>query len=707
MTATAQTGTYWFLDSIAGWQGSATMLSLDTSGDYAVDGLPGIAMTLKAGVADVFQCPVAFALQGGLLYGLDDDGNRIRLADLDNAGNEKTIPSIGGHEVGVRGLAQARGIAVLSDGSLVVADTRHHQVKIFSPFPHALLAVWGTGEPSSASGQFAWPWGVAAGPCDLIYVADRQNRRVQRIQRDGTVGKSIAGFTDPLKVALSTAGTLAVIDKGRVLLFAPDKDTPKQAFDIPLATCLTFDGNGYLYVGAGVDSTIPGGLVYKFAPQQSGCYRVMGIGVLGVEANITEIVWTKEFNLLGIIRDKSSPRPRICSISTNGSYAPEGSFESNILDSGIESCQWHRIELNAAIPAGTYIAVTTQTGNDPKQLASAAWPASALNLTQPDPKRPGQKPDCLVQSGPGQYLRFRLRFVTNTAASPTLHSIKTFFPRQSYLQYLPAIYQEDDVSRLFLDRFLSIFQTSFDAFDSRIDWLSRLFDPMSTPAGMYQWLAAWLALPLDPNWSDTQRRTVLKKAFQAYQLRGTVAGLQQLIADYAGATAGIVEHFKLRQLIVVNDSPGAVLGSGARLWSRNNYMREQTGSYSRVGHFALGGEPPPDVEPLAWGANEFSVFFVADPYNVSAALTKVTAVVEREKPAHTKANYLPIFPRMRVGVQSTIGIDTSVGMITNVVLSGVGTLGYDSILGCSRAENGVRAMGAVRVPHAGVNSRLL
>jgi phage tail-like protein len=707
MTAPAQTGGYWLLDSIAGWQGTGTMLSLNAAGDYAVDGLPGVAMALKPGATDVFQCPVAFALHGGLLYGLDDHGNCIRRADLDHAGSEKTLPNIGGREKGARGLSKARGIAVLSDGSLAVADTNHHQVKIFSPFPHALLAVWGSGKPSAVPGEFAWPWSVAAAPGGPIYIADRQNRRVQRIQRDGTVDRPLKGFKDPIKVALSSQGVLAVVDKGRVVLFAPGEDKPRQSFDVPLATCLAFDGDGFLYVGAGVDSTIPGGLVHKFAPQASGCYRAMGIGVLGVEENISEIIWTKEFNLLAILRDQSSPRPRICSIATNGSYAPQGTLESAVLDSGIENCQWHRIELNATIPAGTYIAVATQTGNDPTKFAEARWCAQELNLTQPDPKRPDQKPDCLIQSGLGQYLRFRLRFVTNTAASPTLHSIKAFFPRQSYLQYLPAIYQEDDVSRFFLERFLSIFQTSFEAFDVSIDRISRLFDPISTPAATYQWLAAWLALPLDPSWSDTKRRGVLKKAFQTYKLRGTAAGLEQSIADYAGTAAGVVEHFKARQLIIVNDSPGVTLGGGGRLWSRDNYMREQTGFHSRVGQFALGGEPAPDVEPLAWGANEFSVFFLADPYSAPAALAKVTAIVEREKPAHTKANYRPVFPRMRVGVQSTIGIDTRVGMITNIVLSGLGTLGYDSVLGCSRAEQGVRVMGAVTVPHAGVNSRLL
>ena len=42
----------------------------------------------------------------------------------------------------------------------------------------------------------------------------------------------------------------------------------------------------------------------------------------------------------------------------------------------------------------------------------------------------------------------------------------------------------------------------------------------------------------------------------------------------------------------------------------------------------------------------------------------------------------PVLPRMRVGVQATLGVDSVVGGISNLVLNQLATLGYDSILAC-------------------------
>jgi len=65
--------------------------------------------------------------------------------------------------------------------------------------------------------------------------------------------------------------------------------------------------------------------------------------------------------------------------------------------------------------------------------------------------------------------------------SPVLRGIRIWYPRASWLQYLPAVYQEDQESASFLSRFLSILQTSFDCFDETIDDIASLFDPLSVP----------------------------------------------------------------------------------------------------------------------------------------------------------------------------------------------------------------------------------
>jgi phage tail-like protein len=287
------------------------------------------------------------------------------------------------------------------------------------------------------------------------------------------------------------------------------------------------------------------------------------------------------------------------------------------------------------------------------------------------------------------------------------------------LQYLPAVYQEDDESRLFLERFLSIFQSTFDGLDQAIDDLWMMFDPASVPDKWFSWLAQWVALPINPLWTNQQRRVALKKAGAVYPQRGTAAGIQELIKEYCDVDARLVEHFRLRQLLILSDGgPGATaaasyvpqlgattLCGGGRLWSRDYYQRLQVGVYSRIGYFRLTGEPEPGLEPLAWGANEFSVFFNCEPYQIQDTQKKVAQVVEREKPAYTKANYCPVLPRMRVGVQSTLGVDSRIGVITPLLLGTTGTLGYDSILGCDAAGPGIGGEVNYR-PQVDVNTRL-
>jgi phage tail-like protein len=302
---------------------------------------------------------------------------------------------------------------------------------------------------------------------------------------------------------------------------------------------------------------------------------------------------------------------------------------------------------------------------------------------------------------------------------PVLHRMKTFFPRAGYLHYLPAVFQEDDESRLFLERFLAIFQTEFDHLDQTIDNLWQLFDPASVPQKHLEWLAGWLALFMNPEWPGMKQRQMLKDAFRSYQRRGTVDGVEQAVTDYAGVHfAKVLEHFRLRRwpvLQAATQSDGKVwpyqtitapLDGSARLWSRDFYQRLQLTSYSQVGSFRLIGHPEPALESLEWGAHRFTVFFPADPYRVDETEQRVARVVEREKPAHTEATLCPVLPRMRVGVQATVGVDTVVGGVSHLVLNQLSTLSYDSILACSAPEHHLRALGSAVRPRLGITTKL-
>jgi phage tail-like protein len=683
---------YWLLDDVCGWRGETTGFSVAGGGrDLTVDALPGLAADLPKELKGAVQHPIALCAgpSDTDLYVLEEAGNVIRLLNLSGYPRAQTLPGMGGRGSAVRKFNSPRGLATLSDGSIAVSDTKNNRVQIFTPFPHALTAVW--------TGGFKRPSGIAVGACDVIYVADRGNRRVVKVNRNGAELEEISGLQSPSVISLASDGTLAIVD-GEILLVRTPQRRMCCAQTIPNLTCAAFDSDGWLYAGTSE------GLIYKFSCDTDDVLRQLGISVLGRDGGINALCALSKIGLVAIV-SVPCQRPVLCTIPVAGSYAAQGTFLTGGLDSGIEQCSWHRIQVNGSLPQGTSITVETQTA------ATDAWPddrfSTPLTLACTTTDCTSQSNDCLAQSPPGRYLRLRLTAKTNGKASPAIHSIKVFYPRQSYLQYLPAVYQEDSESRDFLNRFLSIFQTSFDAFDDQTDRISQLFDPASVPRRWFGWLAAWLALPINPLWKDSERRRVLKNAMKAYQKRGTAAGLEQIILDYTQVQASIVEHFRLRRLTILSTTNRNLLGSGLRLWSRDMYGRLQIETYSRLGYFRLTGEPEPGIEPLAWGANEFTVLFPSDPYRVNDIRKAVIQVVEREKPAHTKANYCPIYPRFRVGVQSTLGVDARVGEISHVVLTKLGTLGYDSILACSQVNARFRAMGVTMPPQTGTSSRLL
>lgn len=736
MTETAQP-TYFVLDPGNAWGKGTVLESLSPAscGGLAVDCVTGQPFRFAESLSDRLDYPISVALNPARnnLYVLELRTGRVHAINLqlENLQLERlrptsscidpckatpsqpqpcketgfvTLPGIGGRGKGARQLLNPRGLTTLPDGSLVFADTGHHQVKIFSPFPHALVAVWGSGKPGAGEREFRSPWGVAADRCGLIYIADRGNGRIQRIQRDGRSRVPITGLEGPRGIALRADGLLAAVDNDEVLIFAAGATHWVQRFGVPGGTCLTFDNNQNLYVGT------TAALIYKFVPDTANPYRPAGVGVTGRTANFLDLLWTRDGQLVAVMLDRCAPKPWLWSICTCASYSASGTLTSGFLDSGIESCAWHRIQLDADIPLGTSIEVATQTSDQYGPSTAPFQPESFSYSTSTPPASAlltGNNPDCLVQSRPGQFLRVQLRLLSNGASSPVLRRVRVHFPRESYLQYLPAVYQEDDESRYFLERFLSVFQTTFDGLDETIDNVWKLFDPYSVPANWFPWLASWIALPLNPQWFNQQTKNALEPARKAlkaagteYPRRGTPAGLQSLIQLYSGVDARTIEHFRLRRLLILSEesanqaTPAAFvpqasaspLCAGGRLWSRDYYQRLQIGVYSRIGYFRLTGEPEPGIEPLAWGANEFSVFFNCEPYRIQETQKAVADVVEREKPAYTKANYCPVLPRMRVGVQATLGVDTRVGDVTPLLLGTTGSLGYDSILGCDPSK---------------------
>lgn len=148
------------------------------------------------------------------------------------------------------------------------------------------------------------------------------------------------------------------------------------------------------------------------------------------------------------------------------------------------------------------------------------------DLDRPNPE------DALVPDAEGRYLWLKLTLVGDERASPHVDSVRAYFPRQSYLRHLPAVYREDAASAAFLERYLSIFESTFVDVEEQISSRSKYVDPAGIPTEHLQWLGEWLAVEADETWSAEALQALIEAAPALYRKRGTAEGLLATIRLY-------------------------------------------------------------------------------------------------------------------------------------------------------------------------------
>ena len=110
--------------------------------------------------------------------------------------------------------------------------------------------------------------------------------------------------------------------------------------------------------------------------------------------------------------------------------------------------------------------------------------------------------------------------------------------RSSYIDYLPALYRDDEL----MGRFLLIFESVLKPLEHTVDNLDLFFDPLLTPEVTLPWLASWLDLAFDPSWPVRKRRDLIKAGAELYRWRGTKRGLSEYLRIYTGTVPEIVEY---------------------------------------------------------------------------------------------------------------------------------------------------------------------
>lgn len=134
-----------------------------------------------------------------------------------------------------------------------------------------------------------------------------------------------------------------------------------------------------------------------------------------------------------------------------------------------------------------------------------------------------------ARTSTGRTLWVELELLGDEFATPAVESVRAYFPRQSYLRYLPSIYREDAASAEFLTRFLSLFESTYAGVEAEFEGLTRYFDVEGVPETNLGWLADWVGVSLDETWSEATRRTILGRATELSKMRGTRRGVTNLL----------------------------------------------------------------------------------------------------------------------------------------------------------------------------------
>jgi phage tail-like protein len=137
--------------------------------------------------------------------------------------------------------------------------------------------------------------------------------------------------------------------------------------------------------------------------------------------------------------------------------------------------------------------------------------------------------------------------------------------RSRLLDYLPAIFADDDFSA----RFVRIFEDILDPIEQLVQNLPYYFDPPTAPPALVEWLAEWVDLHEGAGWPARQRQALISQAVPIYGSRGTARSLKLHLQALCGTEPLITEN-----------SNGFRLGADARLGYNTLLGHERPGAFT-------------------------------------------------------------------------------------------------------------------------------
>ena len=218
----------------------------------------------------------ATAAQLNLPYGIAvDSAGNLYIADLGNSRIRRVSPDgiistyAGGGAAGASdegmpavstSLRTPRNLAIDAAGNLYFSEFEGHRIRKVTPDGRiatiagtGIAGFTGDGGPAIAA-ELAYPAGLALDRAGSVYIADSQNRRIRKINLDGSISTAAGtaatlGF--PTAVVVLPAGTLYASDGSGAVRVCPGSGACSSLNGTTAAGDLALDSAGNLYVADG------------------------------------------------------------------------------------------------------------------------------------------------------------------------------------------------------------------------------------------------------------------------------------------------------------------------------------------------------------------------------------------------------------------------------------------------------------------------
>ena len=336
----------------------------------------------------------------------------------------------------------------------------------------------------------------------------------------------------------------------------------------------------------------------------------------------------------------------------DGGVCPEknsekkGIFISRVLDSRETAMSWHRLRLKGRQNDQSSFRISIYATDERECLIDGRmWDLDEfLQSDEMDVAKKTQyiEPllqhrsvgfdDLILHDVKGRYLFFMLEMYWQHDMQ-SIRDIQIFFPKQSWISYLPEIYERYDEDG-FMDRYLGVFQSIYEDLYDEIAGMPRVFDRESTNREYLDWLAEWIGMRDSFAWPDDKLKSLIKEGLSLFKRRGTRQGIIDLLTLCTGEKPYIVEHHQITEF-------------------RKN--REQTELMRKL----YGNRP-----------DFFTVLMKEELIDTPWKKETVTRLVDYFKPAHMDWQLIVIKPYTFVGEYTYLGVNTVLGSYGGLKLDG-------------------------------------